>query len=69
MTNNEITRAVLSTRQVNSLLSLADCDSNQPVKLSNAQIKAMRTAYLAIVAAGAEVPEEVQQAARNLKLI
>ena len=74
MTNNEVTRSVLNTRQINSLLKLkqrADSAQHtaQTIKVSNAQLQAIRTAYLAIVASNAPIPEEIKQHAKNLGII
>ena len=74
MTNNELTRATLSKRQTTSLLKLKDRADASPnpnltIKVTNAQFEAMRKAYLALVASGAEISEEVQQSAKNIGLI
>ena len=73
MTNYELTRATLTNRQTNSLLRLKDrvdvTPPNLMIKVTNAQLAAMRKAYLALVASGANISEEVQQAAKNVGLI
>jgi hypothetical protein len=74
MTNNELTRATLSKRQTTSLLKLKDRADASPnpnltIKVTHAQLAAMRKAYLALVASGAEISEEVQQSAKNIGLI
>jgi hypothetical protein len=73
MTNNELTRATLTKRQTNSLLKLKDrvdvTPPNLTIKVTQAQLAAMRKAYLALVASGADLSEEVQQAAKNVGLI
>lgn len=74
MTNNELTRATLTKRQTNSLLKLKDRVDESPnpnltIKVTPAQLAAMRKAYLALVASGAELSEEVQQSAKNIGLI
>jgi hypothetical protein len=73
MTNNELTRATLTKRQTNSLLKLKDrvdvTSPNLTIKVTQAQLAAMRKAYLALVESGADISEEVQQAAKNVGLI
>ncbi len=74
MTNYELTSATLTKRQTNSLLRLKDRvdaspNPNLTIKVTNAQLAAMRKAYLALVESGADLSEEVQQAAKNVGLI
>lgn len=72
MTNNQLTRSVLTVRQSNSLLNLkarADANPNKTMLITAAQLKAMRTAYRALVAAGADLPEEVQKSAKQLGIV
>jgi len=74
MTNNELTRATLTKRQTTSLLKLKDRvdaspNPNLTIKVTPAQLAAMRKAYLALVASGADISAEVQQSAKNIGLI
>jgi len=74
MTNNELTRATLTKRQTTSLLKLKDRADASPnpnltIKVTPANFAAMRKAYLALVAAGADISEEVQQSAKSIGLI
>jgi len=73
MTNYELTCATLTKRQTNSLLKLKDrvdvTPPNLTIKVTNAQFESMRKAYLALVASGADLSEEVQQSAKNIGLI
>ena len=63
----------LNASQVNSLLRLKakaeDNDPNKVMQVSAAQLKAMRTAYAALVAANDNIPDRVKKLAKELNLV
>ena len=69
MTNNEITRAVLTPRENKSLLALrarAHKTGRTHIAVTEDQLQSMRNAFLAILASGNEVSERAMQEAKAL---
>jgi len=69
MTNDEITRAVLTPRENRSLESLRDRalkTSRTHMAVTEDQLQSMRNAFLAILASGNSVPERAMQQAKAL---
>jgi hypothetical protein len=63
---------ILNASQVNSLLKLkakAEANPNKVIRISDAQFKAMRVAYAALVAANADIPDKAEKLAKELNLV
>ena len=68
MTNEEITRAVLTPGENKSLLALQARahKTKRTIAVTEDQLQSMQNAFLAILAAGNTVPERAMQEARQL---
>ena len=69
MTNDEITRAVLTPRENKSLEALKDRalkSGRTHIAVTEDQLQSMRNAFLAILASGNAVPERAMKEAKAL---
>ena len=68
MTNDEITRAVLTPGENKSLLALRARanKTKRAIAVTEDQLQSMQNAFLAILAAGNAVPERAMQEAKAL---